>query len=451
MIRIRGMNLLHFILVTAVMLAAWFNMYVPLLEAQIAQTVSIAVCVCYFILSIFFYRTYNAYKIGMHRARETFYAETLANLFSDGITYLFACLIQLKALHILPVLLVFLIQTFISGIWCRITNRIYFKLHKPLRTLVIYKSDEDLEKFHEIAYFESRFSIQSKLKNPQDIFDVLPEIAGYQAVIVSGIDATMRNGIVKECIDKNIGCFFIPHTGDVIIAGAKHVQSFSVPIMEAKRAALRPEYAFAKRALDIILSSFALIVASPLMIVATLMIRAYDHGPALYKQVRLTKNGKSFTILKFRSMCIDAEKDGVARLASDHDRRITPIGKVMRAVRFDEFPQFINILKGDMSIVGPRPERPEIAARYEKEIPAFSLRLQVKAGLTGMAQVYGKYDTAPKDKLKMDLMYINNMSLMEDLRLIFATAKVLLMKESSQGISRGQVTAADGEKVEKGA
>lgn len=451
MIRIKGMNLLHFILVTALMLAAWFTMYVPLLDEQDVQTVSIAVCVCYIILSIFFYRTYNSYKIGLHRVRETFYAQTLANLFSNGITYLFACLIQLRALSIIPMLLVFLLQTVISGIWCWIANQIYFKIHKPLKTLVIYKDDEDLEKLKKIAYFENRFDVQNKFKNPQDIFEILPEVKGCHAVIISGVDATMRNGIVKECIDKNINCFFIPHTGDVIIAGARHVQSFSIPIMEAKRASLRPEYAFAKRALDIVLSSFALIVASPLMIIAALMIRAYDHGPALYKQTRLTKNEKPFEILKFRSMCIDAEKDGVARLASNHDCRITPIGKVMRAIRFDELPQFINILKGDMSIVGPRPERPELAARYKKEIPAFSLRLQVKAGLTGTAQVYGKYNTEPKDKLKMDLMYINNMSLMEDLKLIFATVKILFMKESTEGAAAGKVTATDGEKAVKSA
>ena len=247
-------------------------------------------------------------------------------------------------------------------------------------------------------------------------------------------------------INKDINCYFIPHTGDVIIAGAKHLQSFSVPIMSAKRATLRPEYAFAKRALDILLAMIGLILASPFMLITAVAIKAYDHGPVLYKQIRLTKDGKCFKILKFRSMRVDAEKDGVARLAADHDDRITPVGRIIRAIRFDELPQIINILMGDMSIVGPRPERPEIAAQYEQEMPAFNLRLQVKAGLTGTAQVYGRYNTEPRDKLKMDLMYINNMSLVEDLKLIFATVKILFMKESTEGVQQGQVTA---EKVEK--
>lgn len=178
--------------------------------------------------------------------------------------------------------------------------------------MVIYKDDADLGKIGEIVHFEKRFEIDGKIQNPQDIFEILPLLDGYQAVVVSGIEATLRNGIVKACIDKDIDCYFIPHTGDVIISGAKHIQSFSVPIMRARRAVLRPEYAFAKRALDILLAALALVVASPFMAVTAIAIKLYDHGPALYKQVRLTKDGREFEILKFRSMRVDAEKDGVA-------------------------------------------------------------------------------------------------------------------------------------------
>ena len=177
------------------------------------------------------------------------------------------------------------------------------------------------------------------------------------------------------------------------------------------------------------------------MAVTAIAIRAYDKGPAFYKQVRLTKNGKKFEILKFRSMRVDAESDGVARLAGENDDRITPVGKIIRACRLDELPQLFNILKGDMTIVGPRPERPEIAAQYEEILPEFNLRLQVKAGLTGLAQVYGRYNTEPYDKLQMDLMYINQMSFVKDLRLIFATIKILFIKDSTQGTAEGQTTA----------
>ena len=152
-----------------------------------------------------------------------------------------------------------------------------------------------------------------------------------------------------------------------------------------------------------------------------------DGGPAFYKQVRLTKDGKQFEILKFRSMRVDAEKDGVARLSTgDKDDRITKVGHIIRACRLDELPQLLNILKGDLSIVGPRPERPEIAAQYCEEMPEFALRLQAKAGLTGYAQVYGKYNTTPYDKLQMDLMYIAHPSLIEDLKIMLATVKIFV-------------------------
>ena len=182
------------------------------------------------------------------------------------------------------------------------------------------------------------------------------------------------------------------------------------------------------------------------MIAVSIAIKAYDGGPVFYKQCRLTKDGKTFMVHKFRSMKVDAEKDGVARLSTgDKDDRVTPIGHFIRKVRLDELPQLLDILKGDMSIVGPRPERPEIAAQYEKELPEFALRLQAKAGLTGYAQVYGKYNTTPYDKLQMDLMYIAKPSFIEDLRIIFATIKILFMPESTEGISEGQTTAMSGE------
>ena len=300
--RMRGMYLLHFVLMMAVMVTAWVSMYVPSLDVQFAQIVSTAVCVCYGILAIFFYHTYNAYKIGMYRTGEAFYSLTLANLFSNALTYAFACLIQWRLLKYTPVLAVFAVQTAISGMWCLSANRVYFKLYKPMKTLVVYKGEEDLEKLNEIACFENRFDVVGRVRDPEDVFEILPALQGCQATIVSGVEATVRNGIVKACIDQNVACYFIPHIGDVIIAGAKHVQSFSIPIMETGRAVLNPEYAFIKRAMDIVCSALALVVLSPFMLATALVIKAYDRGPVLYKQVRLTKDGKLYNIYNVRCM-----------------------------------------------------------------------------------------------------------------------------------------------------
>ena len=263
-----------------------------------------------------------------------------------------------------------------------------------------------------------------------------------ETVFLSGIHSHDRNIILKYCVAKGINVYVIPRVGDVIMSGARKMHMFHLPMLRVGRYNPNPEFLFIKRLFDIILSLIAIIILSPIMIVVAFLIKVTDKGPVLYKQCRLTKNGKQFMVLKFRSMRVDAEKDGVARLSSgDKDDRITPIGKFIRKVRFDELPQLFNILFGDMSIVGPRPERPEIAAQYEKELPEFNLRLQAKAGLTGYAQVYGKYNTTPYDKLQMDLMYIASPSIIEDIKIMLATVKILFMPESTEGIAEGATTA----------
>lgn len=230
------------------------------------------------------------------------------------------------------------------------------------------------------------------------------------------------------------------------MSGAHPFHMFHLPMLRLQRYAASPEYLFIKRALDIAFSTIALIVSSPVFVITAIAIKAVDGGPVFYRQRRLTKDGKLFDVLKFRSMRVDAEKDGVARLSTgEKDDRITPIGRIIRKCRIDELPQLICILSGDMSIVGPRPERPEIAMEYEKELPEFALRLQAKAGLTGYAQVYGKYNTTPYDKLQMDLMYIAHPSIIEDFKIVFATVKILFMPESTEGIEEGQTTAMSGE------
>ena len=190
--------------------------------------------------------------------------------------------------------------------------------------------------------------------------------------------------------------------------------------------------------MDLALSLVGLIVASPIMLVCAIAIKAEDGGHVFYKQKRLTKDGRVFEILKFRSMRVDAEKySGAVLSAGEHDPRITKVGHIIRACRLDELPQLINILKGDMSIVGPRPERPELQKEIEKEVPDFGLRLQVRAGLTGYAQVYGKYNTTFYDKLLMDLMYISKAGVLEDLTIMLATVKILTSKESTEGVGEG--------------
>ena len=262
-------------------------------------------------------------------------------------------------------------------------------------------------------------------------------LEGIKCVLLFGVHSHERNIVIKECVERNIQCYLLPRIGDVIMSGAHQVHLFHLPMLHVSRYNPHPEYILEKRIFDIVSSGVVLLLLSPFFLITALAIKLQDGGPVFYTQARLTKDGKVFDVYKFRSMRVDAEKDGVARLSTgENDDRITAVGRIIRKFRIDEFPQLLNIIRGDMSVVGPRPERPEIAAEYEKTIPEFRLRLQVKAGLTGYAQVYGKYNTLPYDKLQMDLMYIENYSLLMDVKVMFMTLQVLFRKESTEGIKK---------------
>ena len=444
-IRIRGSKLLHFAVSMGLFMAAWL-LYKQQYHIRIPDRYNLFVYTMYAFCLLFFLRTYNAYMTEYASVWDLTFAQGLSDLFSVCITYAITLLAWNKFHAPWLFLILLAVQFLFNYLWSFLASRGFDQMMKPLRTVVVFRNEDDLARIREMGRFEKRFAVDKYIENPTDLDRVLEEIEDYEAVFLAGVNATLRNGIAKFCVERNIQGMFIPHVGDILMAGAQHIQSFHTPVLSVRRAAPKLEYLVVKRLLDILLSSLAIVVLSPFMLITALAIRLYDGGPAIYKQVRLTKDGKEFPILKFRSMRMDAERDGVARLASTNDSRITPVGKVLRAIRFDELPQLFNILKGDMSIVGPRPERPEIAARYERELPVFNLRLQVKAGLTGYAQVYGKYNTDPYDKLEMDLLYINKMSLITDLQLMFATVRILFAKESTEGIENGCYTA---EKVRK--
>lgn len=395
----------------------------------------------FFVILMWLVRVYNSFEIGGRKVYELIYSLTLSSVVASGIMYV----VQAAFLHKIPNLLMFLgvfAAEFVwNTLWVLAAHKIYFKLYKAKKTVVIYRSEDDLQKLSEISSLSNKFEVIKYIENPEEIHSLIEKIGECEAVFIAGISATLRNGIIKYCVEKNIPAYIEPKIGDILMSGAKHMQMFSVPILRVRHAAPDPFYLFVKRLLDIIFSLIGIIVTSPIMLVTAIAIKAYDGGSVIYKQTRLTRNGKEFQLLKFRSMRADAENDGIARLSSENDDRITPIGRVIRACRIDELVQLFCILKGDMTIVGPRPERPEIAKQYEETLPAFALRLQVKAGLTGYAQIYGKYNTEPYDKLQMDLMYINDMSLSCDIGLMFATVKILFMPESTEGIKAGQVTA----------
>lgn len=444
-LKMRGLKLLHYAMTIALFIACWKMFYETKYSTASHPKGDLVLYVFYTVVLFLLNRTYDAYDVGYHRVSDNVYAQTLSQVITSGMLWVVSLLMYMKLTNPLYLIGMCAVSFLWNILWCVGANRVYQRLHMQKKTVVIYRNSDDLRRLREIGKLHHKFNVQKYMENPADDFKSLEkEIEGFEAIVVSGVNASLRNGLAKYCIETGVLGYFAPHVGDIIIQGSRHMRNFSVPIMSVRRAEPTPEYLFIKRAFDIVVSALAIVVLSPFFLITALAIKLYDHGPVLYKQIRLTKEGKTFEILKFRSMKENAEKDGVARLSTgNNDDRITPVGRIIRACRFDELPQLVNILKGEMSIVGPRPERPEIAAQYEEEMPSFSLRLQVKAGLTGYAQVYGKYNTNPYDKLQLDLMYVNKMSIVEDLRLMFATIRILFLPESTEGVAEGSTTAMD--------
>lgn len=414
----------------------------PALPIDFKSAECAVILAVYLILLVTLQNVYHACDIGRSRVSELVVSQTLSILLSAGVL----CLGMVLYLHTFfaPVMLmtVAIIQTVLAVGWNLLVNYLYYKLSRKPRTLVICQNEEDYELLCQTEYFHLKYDVVHVIS------DIEPDLQGVHTwtedcdvVFIVCVPTAYAHEISKLCLTKGIKVYFTPRIGQTIMAGATHRADFSIPLLQMERAGRYKEYRVYKRIFDIVCAVIGLFVCSPVMLVTALAIWLEDHGPVFYSQVRLTKDGREFRILKFRSMRVNAEQNGVARLATQNDSRITKVGKVIRACRIDELPQLINILVGDMSIVGPRPERPEIAKQYEQILPEFFLRLQVKAGLTGFAQVYGHYNTNPYHKLQMDLMYINQMSFIKDLQLILLTVRILFQKERTQGVARDQVTA----------
>jgi len=337
---------------------------------------------------------------------------------------------------------IFIVQVVLLFLFTIVIIVVYRKTFPPYNVLHIYGSYKNNLK-EKMMDRGDNYQIVKEIYCLDALEDLINLIQPYDLILVNDVPTEVRNKILKACFKNNKKVYITPKISDIIIRGCENLAVFDTPLLFANDTVLTIPERIVKRSFDIFLSAIGLIVLSPIMILVSLAIFCYDRGPVFYRQTRYTKGGKTFKILKFRSMIPDAEKDGVARLASENDDRITPIGKFLRACRLDELPQFFNILAGDMSFVGPRPERPEIADEYTKEVPEFAFRLRVKAGLTGYAQVFGKYNTTSYDKLKLDMIYVEHASLLTDLKLLLLTLKVIFIKESTEGLEKGQITASN--------
>ena len=418
-------------------LICWTLYYEPRTTTVGSKQVSVLVMIIFFFICYYFGQRLDCFRVSILQIRDVIFGEVLATMITDIIMYILIWMLSIHLPNLIPGLITWGGQCVIGVIWAYVMHQSYFFTHPPLRTIVIYDERMGMENLIHTYGLEKRFNIKT-VYPVESIMDKLEVMEEFDAAFLCGIHSRERNIILKHCSNHKIKLFMIPRIADVMMRGSEQIHMLHLPILKTQRYKPSIEYQIIKRTMDIVVSGIATIVLSPLFLITAIAVKS-DGGPAFYKQKRLTKDGKVFEILKFRSMRVDAEKySGAVLSAGENDPRITKVGRIIRACRLDALPQLLNILIGDMSLVGPRPERPELQKEIEKEVPEFGLRLQAKAGLTGYAQVYGKYNTTFYDKLLMDLMYISKPSILEDLTIMLATVKILTSKESTEGVGEGK-------------
>lgn len=432
---------LHIAFATFTFSVCWFHYYQYQMPKSWFQSDWRFPILIFLIMCALLDQLYESFRMDLHPDKELVLSQFLASVVPHLCFYLLNVLLYFKFFNIFPFILYVVVNYGFAMLYTGIVLNKYTNPTVPRHGLIIYAKSRNLMDRLADSYLSHEFAVIEKMSINTFKRQTTNPLEGVDTLFLYGISGKNRELIMHYCITNDIRIYTIPDVSDLLMMSGTNANLVHLPILEVHRYDPNQLYLFIKRAFDIFVSLLGLLILWPFMLITAIAVKS-DGGPAIYRQTRLTKDGKKFDILKFRSMRVDAEKDGVARLSTgDKDNRITNVGKVIRAIRFDELPQLFNILKGDMTIVGPRPERPEIAEEYYTFLPEFELRLQAKAGLTGYAQVYGQYNTTPEDKLLFDLMYIAHPSIWNDLKIMFATIKVIFMKDSTEGIAEGKTTA----------
>lgn len=383
---------------------------------------------------------YGGYAIGRLKSKPIITSLSLATIATDFVTHLQLCIMNVNEnnndhfVYESPELLVLVIaiQFSLIVLFTYFGQSVYFAINKPEKCCVITSSEFALNNvMPKINRFKKQYNVTDMIHfTSPNVYDIMSQC---DTVFIYDVPAKQKVLFTEFCYASNKNVYSSFEMSDIVLMGAKSILLDDKPMVSAVIRDLTFEQRFVKRVMDIIISLVGIIVSGPIMLVAAILIKAEDGGKVLFRQKRATKGGKLFDVYKFRTM---SEVDSTNVSATTNDKRITKIGKYLRKFRIDELPQFFNILKGDMSVVGPRPEMIENVSKYTAELPEFSYRLKVKGGLTGYAQIVGKYNTSPKDKLVLDLMYIEKYSLWLDLKLIMQTITVLFKaSDSTKGFS----------------
>lgn len=404
---------------------------------RLSRTMGITIFT-FVVVGLLLLSVYGSYDVGRRKSKPIIYSLSLAVICTDIVTYLQVMIMRantnihefkLRGLELLVVTIA--IQIIIIIVFTYAGNALFFLIHEPESCCVITSSQESLDV---IAYAMGRFKKQYRITSVLDYRsdDIESHIEKADTVFMYDVPSEHRIQIMRLCYKYKVNVYFNPYLEDIMEVNATHYVLDDVYLFNKNIKTLTMEQRIIKRILDIVLSLILGILSSPFWIIGALAVKLYDGGPVLFKQERATIHGKRFYVYKLRTMKENVENYS----AKKDDDRITVPGKFLRRTRIDELPQLLNVLKGDMTFVGPRPEMIKNVKNYTKELPEFRYRLRVKAGLTGYAQIAGKYNTAPRDKLIMDMMYIEQFSILRDIQLILQTAVVLLRSDSTEAFGK---------------
>ncbi len=432
------------LLVKALILAAitfgFFNIWVNYYpDAMLHKNGNyLVICAFIFMLGVFS-SNFGAFKIGVYRIHEIVYYFTIALLFTDVFTFVELCLIARHILDPIPLIIGLIYQFVVIAFGSYFATYVYFQLYKPRRMLALFSDEEGFKLISKMQHLPRRFNIEQGVNvNTTSLKEIKHLIDKYECVIICNVDNKIENEIFLYCYANQKRTYLLPSIVDMVISNSYEIQISDVPVLMNRNRGLTDEQRIIKRIMDIVISGLMLIVASPIMAVIAIAVKLQDGGHVFYKQNRVTRDGRIFNVLKFRSMIEDSDKGPGVTITESNDSRITKVGKIIRTLRVDELPQLINVLKGDMSMVGPRPESVSNVYTYSEAYPEFDLRHRVKGGITGYAQIYGKHNTSPKDKVNMDIYYIETYSPLLDIKLMALTLKTMFTSSSNEGFEQQQ-------------
>ena len=400
----------------------------------------------FLLLEYLFTRIYGGYRPGEVRVRPNISSLSLSALFTDMITY-----VQLQIMNVneanhatlqllgpdaLLLLAALAVQVALITLLVLLGNYIYIATNPPLRTLTVCGSDEDSEILAgKLAQYRRLFRVEDSILYTDS--DVRGHVKQADAVILYHLPPAAHQELIAYAYKHKKVLYFDLNIGNIVSAHAQDFMIDDVLMHAHTQNGLTLSQRFVKRAMDIVVSALGVVLFSPAMLCCAIAVKACDGGSVFYRQMRMTRDEHRFSVLKFRTMKEHADNEA-QHSAEEDDARITPVGRVLRRWRLDELPQLFNILKGDMSLVGPRPEMIENVEMYTHDLPEFAYRDRVKAGLTGYAQISGKYNTSPRDKLMMDITYIETYSLWLDIKLLLKTVLVFLRPDATEGFRSGE-------------